>query len=321
MQLMGTFSFFHSRMPEADELEGCDKIFLTPDSTDWNPHCESFAKNEESMLDFEGNMAESRRVLRHVMQPEPVEPDDPNYELSAVSCDKWNERIDQNTDEAFEADDCSTFEDCLDQDVANFARVLNLRGENSKISSSFGSTTMTDTTSDDLFELDNPFLSTLDEMEIDFSKDIKGAKVSAAHTEMPKGITSETLSKKLWNIREDLAQGAIDSTTQLNRQSADNTLSRNFSTNDRMLRYRRINSTFYTDTMFATSKTKSTRGIKCCQVFLSDKGFVAVYPRMKTPSQFEEALHLFCKEIDVPFNLIADPHPSQTKGSVRHFCY
>ena len=268
------------------------------------------------MLDFEGNMAESRRVLRHVMQPEPVELDDPNYELSAVSCDKWNEWIDQNVDEAFEADDST--EDCLDQDVADLARALNLRGEISKISSSLGSTTMTDTTSDDLFELNNPFLSTLDEMEIDFSKDIKGAKVSAAHAEKPKGISSETLSK-LWNIREDLAQGAIDSTTQLNRQSADNTLSRNFSTNDRMLRYQRINSTFYTDTMFATSKAKSTRGNKCCQAFISDKGFMAVYP-MKTPSQFEEALHLFCKEIGVPVTLVADPHPSQTKGSVRRFC-
>ena len=316
MQLMGTFSFFHCRMPSADELESCDKIFLTPDSTDWNPHCESFAKNEESMLDYEGNMAESRRVLRNVMQREPVEHNDPNYELSAVSGEKWDEWIDQNADEAFEADD-PTFEGCLDQDVANLARAMNLRGEISKISGSLGSTTMSTTASDDLFELDNPFLSTLDEMEMDFSKDIKGT-VSAAHAEKPKGISSETLSK-LWNIREDLAQGAIDATTQLNRQSADNTLSRNFSTNDRMLRYRRINSTFYTDTMFATSKAKSTRGNKCCQVFVSDKGFVAVYP-MKTPSQFEEALHLFCKEIGVPVNLVADPHPSQTKGTVRRFC-
>jgi hypothetical protein len=46
---------------------------------------------------------------------------------------------------------------------------------------------------------------------------------------------------------------------------------------------------------------------------------VAVYP-MKTPSQFEEALHLFGKEIGVPANLVADPHPSQTKSSVRRFC-
>jgi hypothetical protein len=46
------------------------------------------------------------------MQPEPVEPDDPNYELNAVTVDKWDEWIDQNADEAFEADD-STSEGCL----------------------------------------------------------------------------------------------------------------------------------------------------------------------------------------------------------------
>ena len=43
-----------------------------------------------------------------------------------------------------------------------------------------------------------------------------------------------------------------------------------------------INGTFYFDTMFATIKAKSTHGNKCCQVlFISDKGFIAVYP-MKT---------------------------------------
>ena len=28
MQLMGSFSFFHHRVPLAEELEGCDKYFL-----------------------------------------------------------------------------------------------------------------------------------------------------------------------------------------------------------------------------------------------------------------------------------------------------
>ena len=37
LQLTGIFSFFHHRVPTIDELEGCDKIFLTPDSETWNP--------------------------------------------------------------------------------------------------------------------------------------------------------------------------------------------------------------------------------------------------------------------------------------------
>ena len=67
--------------------------------------------------------------------------------------------------------------------------------------------------------------------------------------------------------------------------------------------------------MFTTEKVKSTRENNCCQLFVSDKGFVAVYP-METVSQFEEALQLFCKEVGVPVTMVADQHPIQTKKSV-----
>ena len=86
-----------------------------------------------------------------------------------------------------------------------------------------------------------------------------------------------------------------------------------------MLRNKRINSTFYTDTMFATDKAKSIRGNKGCQYFVSDKGCVAVYP-MESVSQFEDALQLFCNEVGFPTTMVADPHPSQTKKSIRRFC-
>ena len=46
MQLSGTFSFFHTRIPLAEELYNCDKIFLIPDFAEWNTHCDSFARNE-----------------------------------------------------------------------------------------------------------------------------------------------------------------------------------------------------------------------------------------------------------------------------------
>ena len=52
-----------------------------------------------------------------------------------------------------------------------------------------------------------------------------------------------------------------------------------------MLRYKRIKSVLFTDTMFAQPKEKYSRGNTCCQVFVSDKGFVALYP-MKSQSEF-----------------------------------
>ena len=86
-----------------------------------------------------------------------------------------------------------------------------------------------------------------------------------------------------------------------------------------MLRYRRIQSYFFTDTMFVTKPAKSTRGNICMQLFVSDKGFIAVYP-MKTKSDFLDSLHLFCKEVGVPVSLVVDPSGEQTSRLVRRFC-
>ena len=71
--------------------------------------------------------------------------------------------------------------------------------------------------------------------------------------------------------------------------------------------------------MFAQPKAKSTRQNTCCQVFVSDKGFVAVYP-MKSQSEFQTALHWFCKQIGVPVDLIVDGHKAQKSNAVRRFC-
>ena len=96
-------------------------------------------------------------------------------------------------------------------------------------------------------------------------------------------------------------------------------MSRQFSTYDCILWYGRITSTFFADTMFAQPGVKSTRGNSCCQVFVSDKGFVALYP-MKSQTEFQDALHWFYKQVGVPTTLVVDGHKSQTSTPVKHFC-
>ena len=312
LQLNGTFSFFHHRIPTIEELQGCDKIFITPDSTVWNPHCESFARNEESMLDYEGNLVDSNRRLTYLMEPDPMTQH--NYELSSISTTQWNTTIDDIITSSYNA---PPYTNSADISVSELADAFSLHAEISKFGASIGSTTCMDSSlQDDLF--DTSFTTSLDELEDLFMKDIPSKQIHSTTASPPKGISKQLLSK-LWSINENLAEGAIAQTTQLNRQNADNSLSRNFSTNDRMLRYRRINSIFFTDTLFVTDKAKSTRRNKACQLFVSDKGFVAVYP-MALASNFEDALHLFCKDVGVPISLIADPHPSQKSYSVRRFC-
>ena len=52
-------------MPTGTELHECEKLSLTPDSCGWNPQCKSYKRNEQSMIDFEGNMCEPSRRLDH----------------------------------------------------------------------------------------------------------------------------------------------------------------------------------------------------------------------------------------------------------------
>ena len=85
-----------------------------------------------------------------------------------------------------------------------------------------------------------------------------------------------------------------------------------------MLRYRRINSVFFTDTILAQT-TPPTQGKKYALLYVSEKRFVMIYP-MKSQSEFNYTLHWFCKEIGVPFSLVMDGHMDQNKNNTKkHF--
>ena len=86
-----------------------------------------------------------------------------------------------------------------------------------------------------------------------------------------------------------------------------------------MLRYRRIKSQFFTDEVIVTAKVKSTRGYTHMQIFVSDKGYVKVYP-MKSLTEYPSALRQFAKEVGAPYILVADPHKSHASKEVMDFC-
>ena len=66
-------------------------------------------------------------------------------------------------------------------------------------------------------------------------------------------------------------------------------------------------------------KYKSWRGNKCCQLFVSDIGFVFLVP-MKSKGEFPDALRKFCKEIGVPTSLVCDPSGEQSSKEVKKYC-
>ena len=320
LQLQGIFSYFHTRIPTKTELMDCDKLFITPDASDWNPHCLSFEQNERAMLTYDGEMSENSR-RRNVPMALLDNDGEHTLEIAQITVDDWEDNIDTNIS-------CAHVTPCVaepnisgDNEVEEFAKALSLRGEVSKMFGTLGSTDASfsnkslfdEPITSDMNELESVLMSMLDPSEVNEVQ----AAISAISADKSAGISPEMLAK-VWCIPENLAKCAVDQNTQLCRHNADNHLSRHLSTNDRMLRYRRLQSIFYTDTMFAL-KHRSTRGNACCQIFVSDKGFVAIYP-MKSQKEFPTALHWFCKQVGVPDTMVVDGHRSLQSGKVRRFC-
>ena len=133
-------------------------------------------------------------------------------------------------------------------------------------------------------------------------------------------VDAEHLSK-VWRIDQETARRTLDVTCQKHQGSPNERLSRNIPTNDRMLRYKRIKDHFYMDTFFATKKApKSTRKHTCCQLFVTDKGFVYVVP-MKSKSEVLQAVKQFCKEIGAPEAIICDPAREQKADDLKQFLH
>ena len=67
LKLSGTFSYFYSQPPHVKDLQECDKVFITPDSDNWNPHCEYLRKIRMQRLIFEGEIVKDKRNTNYTM--------------------------------------------------------------------------------------------------------------------------------------------------------------------------------------------------------------------------------------------------------------
>ena len=101
-----------------------------------------------------------------------------------------------------------------------------------------------------------------------------------------------------WSITKEMAKSTILATTQrLIRSLIEPSLNKRFCTNDRMLRYDRIQCDIFMDTFFAAKELgPSVRGNTCAQLFVSDFGFIKVKP-MKLKSEVPLAIKSFFKSV------------------------
>ncbi len=351
LSLWGVFSYFPTSEPTTKELQDSGEVYtLTPDR--WDPHQSAYAENEDNMLDWEGNMVESRdrpKVLLSDIAENPAMA--ASVQIGSIEEQAIDRIMGSNSvvlEESEEtkasinpvpraADQASSILASISpllDDHTLYAK-LESRANLGRFQSAIGSTNVTDSDylmDDDATQDTAPSTNfDLGEEQEELLRDILCAEalkgtldlddlmVSAAHASCSKGVNAEHLSKT-WRIDLETAQRTIDITTQHSQRTDNPTLSRNYGTSDRMLRYRRIKEYFFMDTFFATSKAgKSSRGNSCCQLFVTDKGFVYVVP-MRSKSDVLEAVKQFAKETGAPDAIISDAAAEQKSQKLRKFC-
>ena len=221
---------------------------LTP--TIWNPHSNAYVINEESMLDWEGNMRhekdhEKRVVLEDI-------PSDDTMISSLALCDK--EQLFISSYFVDQDEDINTVHGFEDEN--QLYQALNMRNEHGQFAMNIGATSIfdqiylndddsQDTSDDDDTSLDNSE-DDFDPMELDDDTNealLDNLMASTAQAGNSRGVDPKHLSKT-WRISHEDAQKTIDVTTQMSIWTDDPVLSRNYSTNERMLRYKRSRTSF-----------------------------------------------------------------------------
>ncbi|MGH3056523.1 MAG: hypothetical protein ACRDL7_16235, partial [Gaiellaceae bacterium] len=134
-------------------------------------------------------------------------------------------------------------------------------------------------------------------------------------------IDLPTLQRRLGGVSEETAVATINGTTQLGTRDGLMPLHKRYRTRQQHLKYRRLNATFYSDTMSASTKSLSNNWYS--QIFVNDTNFVYHYP-MRLKSQAYEGLQQLIFDIGIPNHIHTDNAPEEVKGNwskeCRRFC-
>ena len=125
------------------------------------------------------------------------------------------------------------------------------------------------------------------------------------------GVDVPTLARNLGISLEAASRTRAVTTQRGVKSMIYPSLNRRRSTNDRHTRYRRLNMTLFTDTMF--SKTKSRQHNTASQIFCTQSGWTRAHP-LKLEADAHEALSLLAQRDGVPEVLVMDGSKAQTQG-------
>ena len=231
-----------------DLAESEEIYFLTPPR--WNPHSDAHARNEESLLDWEGNIKPSKdREFRVILDG--IEEDQTmtsSLHIGSMEGVVIDARMSSHT---MVDDDDSV-------DGMSFYDALYSRAKDGDYMMSIGSTFASDLptleavsedSDSDSFE---PNSDTEEDWFHAHEDDLDNYMVSAVAS-LASGVTPEHLSK-VWRISHEEARRTIENTLQSSVRPKGVSLSCNDVTNDQMIRYRWIKDYPFMDSFFATKK-------------------------------------------------------------------
>jgi hypothetical protein len=127
--------------------------------------------------------------------------------------------------------------------------------------------------------------------------------VSTAASKTRHSTISPELLAKRWGCGQKTAERTLKVTTQKGIRSAVHPLHRRYSTKQQQLKYNRLDTTFYADTLFASQK--SLRGNTMSNLFINDTQFMHI-AHMDKKSQSHLTLTELCQEVGVPNRLHTD---------------
>ena len=195
LSLWGTFSYFPTTKPTKDDLVDPSEVYMLTPSR-WNPHSDAYAKNEEAMLDWEGNITAAKDRQVKVML-DVLEDDEAMVSSMAVTPEE-NAHID-----AVFADDS----ECLDESSSGSGlfELIQQRAATGDFMMSIGSTNAADNgpylVSDDDHSVDGSDAEEdWDELDGDFDMVFASSASQAAP-----GVSPEHLAK-VWRISHDDAK-------------------------------------------------------------------------------------------------------------------
>ena len=97
LMLRGIFSYFPTRALSAKEIDECEDlpvVCLTPNSRSWDPHCDSYATNEDTFLDFRGELVYPPPPKRRRLLEEDENEDEVEISSFDISAERFDAAID-----------------------------------------------------------------------------------------------------------------------------------------------------------------------------------------------------------------------------------